>query len=296
MPNSTVYQIGDASVTRVTDIVLDQFAPERLFLNWDRNLPLSHPEWMLPGTMSSDGSHVLLSIHTWVIRHQGRVIVVDTGAGNNKHRPHAAYFDHLQTDYLGRLAAIGLRPENVDVVLTTHLHVDHVGWNTRLESGSWVPTFPNARYFFSKLEHQHYNDPINHNERNRTSFQVQQDSVNPIIDAGLATLLDAGDTEPVSGFTLYPTPGHSPGHVSIIFRSAGDTALFSGDIVHHPLQVFAPETMSVFDANAELAIRARRWGLNFAADHDALLFSPHFADSSVGRVIHSGNDFAWEFI
>lgn len=296
MNRPAVYRVGNATITRVTDIVVDQFTPDRLFLNWNDRRDQLRPQWKLPGTMSQAGDRVLLSIHTWVIQHQGQVILVDTGSGNDKDRPHAPYFHHLKTDYLKRLAAVGVSPEDVNVVLTTHLHVDHVGWNTRLESGLWVPTFPNARYFFSKLEHQYYNDPANHNERNRTSFQVQQDSVNPIVDAGLATLLDTGDTEPVNGFTLYPTPGHSPGHVSIVFRSAGETALFSGDIVHHPFQVFAPELMTIFDANTEQASRTRLWGLNFAAEHDSVLFSPHFAGSSAGRVIPSNGNFTWEFI
>lgn len=297
MSSFTEYRIGEATITRVTDVVLDQLSAEQLFVNWNPELPRRHPDWFLPGTMSDDDTHVLLSIHSWVIRHRGQVILVDTGSGNHKERPHAMYFNHLQTAYLEGLANVDVRPEDVDIVMTTHLHVDHVGWNTRLEGGKWVPTFPNARYFFSKLEHRFYNDPSNHTERNRTSFQVQEDSVNPIVEAGLATLLDNTERTPVAGFELYPTPGHSPGHVSIVFRSGHDTALFSGDILHHPIQVFDPTLITIFDADQEAALKHRRWGLNFTADHKALFFSPHFAATSVGRVLRSSNDqFSWEFL
>jgi len=296
MTSHNSYQIGDATVTRVIDIAIDTFTLDRLLTNWDEKIPAVHPEWILPASMDSGGTRAVLSIHTWVIRDLERVILIDTAAGNDKDRPHAPYFEHLQTKYLENLAAIGVQPEDVDFVLTTHLHVDHVGWSTRLINGSWVPTFPNARYFFSKIEHDYYNDQVNHNERNRTSFQVQRDSVNPVIDAGLATLLEAGDTSPIPGFTLYPTAGHSPGHVSIVFRSQDEVAFFSGDIVHHPVQVFEPGLMSIFDADAEKATRARQWGLEFAAENGAILFSPHFSGTSAGRVIRHGGGYSWEFV
>jgi glyoxylase-like metal-dependent hydrolase (beta-lactamase superfamily II) len=289
------YQIGDAVVTRVTDLVIDSFTPQELFPDWQPGKHQTEMITRLPATLDREQRHVLLSIHTWVVRHQGRIILIDTGAGNDKPRPYARYFDQLRTPYLEGLAQAGVKPEDVDVVLTTHLHVDHVGWNTRLSGDTWVPTFANARYFFSKKEYAYFIDEANLTERNRTSFMVQKDSVTPVLDAGLGSLVDVDGTEPEPGFTLYPTPGHSVGHASIVLRSKGETALFSGDIFHHPFQIFHPELMTVFDADLPQTARSRQWGLDFAADNDAMVFSPHFPDSSAGHIVRAGNAFAWHF-
>ncbi|MET1026134.1 MAG: MBL fold metallo-hydrolase [Dongiaceae bacterium] len=160
--------------------------------------------------------------------------------GNDKERPYASYFDHLQTPFLERLRALGVEPEDVDYVLHTHLHVDHVGWNTLLQGGEWVPTFPNARYIFSRAEYDYFTDPKNHTERSRTSFMVQRDSVDPVIEAGLAQMIEIDGSEPIEGFAFHPTPGHTIDHASISFHSQGEVALFAGDVLHHPLQVSAP--------------------------------------------------------
>ena len=180
-------------------------------------------------------------------------------------------------------------------MLLTHLHVDHVGWNTRLEGKLWVPTFPNARYLFSRVERAYFTDPQNHTERNRTSFQVQKDSVDPIIEAGLADLIEVDGSEPIEGFTFYPTPGHSVGHASIGFRSDNDLALFPGDVFHSPVEVYQPDWNAEFDAFPERARKSRMWALNFAADNKAACFSSHFPVSSAGHVLRKGSGFGWQF-
>lgn len=293
MTGPNIYTVGDARVACVVDCVLDSFTPQRLLPDWRDD------DWELvkqiPNTLTPDGRHVLLSIHSWVIWHRGKTFIVDTGAGNDKDRPHAPYFDHIKTPYLSRLAAIGVDPENVDYVLHTHLHVDHVGWNTMLVDGRWQPTFPNARHVFSRKEYAYFTDPTHLTERNRTSFQVQADSVTPIVEAGLGDMIEVTGDEVVQGFSFYPTPGHTMDHASIVFDSGGAKALFAGDVLHHPLQILNPELMSVFDPNHERSLQSRRWALDYAADQDAIWFSSHFPMPSAGHVTRGIEGYNWRF-
>jgi glyoxylase-like metal-dependent hydrolase (beta-lactamase superfamily II) len=295
MKSETTYRVGDAEITRICDWNLSHFKTSQMIPEWNDETRscLQHP---LAGTTDASGEHVLLSIHSWLVKEHGRTILIDTGAGNNKVRPYAQYFDHLQTPYLKHLQAAGVALEEVDHVLLTHLHVDHVGWNTRLENGEWIPTFPNAQYIFSRREHEFFSNPANHTERNRTSFAVQEDSISPIIDAGQAEMMEAGENEVADGFTFHATPGHSVAHSSIVFRSAGEVALFTGDLMHHPVQVQRPHWNSVFDAFPEAARSSRMWAIEFAADNKALIFSSHFSASSSGRIERIGAEFVWTFL
>ena len=288
-----VYGVGDARVARVVDCVLSSLQPQQLLPDWDED----HRRLAnrLPGTMTPDGQHVLLSIHSWVIWHRGRTILVDTGTGNDKERPHARYFHRLRTPYLTRLAAVGVAPHDVDYVLHTHLHVDHVGWNTVLVDGRWVPTFPRARHVFSAREYAYFTDPANLTERNRTSFQVQADSVTPIVEAGLADMIAVTGDEVLPGLSFHSTPGHTVDHASIVFDSAGAKAIFAGDVLHHPVQVLRPELLSVFDPERDRTVQSRRWALDFAADHNAIWFSSHFSASSAGHVTRGRDGYGWRF-
>ncbi len=218
--------------------------------------------------------HLPMSVHTWVVRDRGRTILIDTGVGNGKDRPFAPYFDRLDTRFLERLRAAGAAPEDVDFVLMTHVHVDHVGWNTRLHDGVWTPTFPNARYVFSRAEHAQFKDSRNLNERNRTSFAVQLDSFDPVIAAGLAMAIDVDGSEAIPGFRFHATPGHSPYHASIAFESDGRNALFAGCAA-------SPGAGPSADAQHPVRRRTRgggaiaAWALHHACERDAQVFSSH---------------------
>lgn len=293
MTKPQFYAIGDARIARVVDTVLDSFTLEQLLPDLhddDRQLAVG-----MPKTMTQDGSRVLLSVHSWVIQNRGKTILVDTGAGNDKDRPNARYFDKIRTSYLARLADVGVSPHDVDYVLHTHLHVDHVGWNTMLVDGRWTPTFPNARFIFSAKEYAYFTDPANLNDRNRTSFQVQEDSVRPIVDAGLADMIEVTGDEVIPGFSFHPTPGHTMHHASIVLESAGVRALFAGDLLHHPVQVRKPELLSVFDLEPQRTVESRRWALEYAADHNATWFSSHIPEPSAGRIVREGEQYNWNF-
>jgi glyoxylase-like metal-dependent hydrolase (beta-lactamase superfamily II) len=291
-----IYKVGSATVTRIPDITLLSFTPYALF-------PHIQPEELRDAialqravTRTADGLHLPLNIHSWLIRDRGRIVLVDTGAGNDKDRPHARHFHRMNTPYLHFLEEAGVRPDDVDYVLLTHLHVDHVGWNTRWQNGRWVPTFPKARYVFSQAEYEHFSNPANHSERNRTSFMVREDSVDPIVAAGLAQTIEVTGEEVIEGFSFHPTPGHTANHAAIRLRSAGETAIFGGDVAHHPVQVTHPEWNSVFDAFADEARASRRRCLQQASREGAVFFTAHFAGSSVGRVSQAGEGFTWTYL
>jgi glyoxylase-like metal-dependent hydrolase (beta-lactamase superfamily II) len=285
------YRIGDATVTRVTELILPEVSSAFLFPDRDRTI-LTHgrPRWIGPENVSPDGETLTLSVHSWIVQTGHHTVVIDTGAGNGKRRPLNPLFDRLETPYLERLAATGIKPEEVDFVLITHLHVDHVGWNTVREGERWVPTFPNAQYVFSEAEYRFYAEE----EHVQTpSAGVFEDSVQPIVDAGKALLIDAGHQQPLEGFTFHRTKGHSFDHLSISLTSNGEHALFSGDVMHHPVQVAKPEWNSVFCEFQGDAQTSRLWALNFAADYDAMFFSSHFPGSSAGTVHREDGGFVW---
>jgi glyoxylase-like metal-dependent hydrolase (beta-lactamase superfamily II) len=292
--NPAVYRVGEATVTKVVEQTFT-FKADKLFSAFQPAAVNEHRSWLAGQHIDAHEENLILSIHTWVLRHGGRTILVDTASGNHKDRPFSALFHQLDTPYLDRLATVGVRPGEVDLVLLTHLHADHVGWNTRLEDGKWIPTFPNARYVFPRVEREFFDTPAGNKRR-----MVFDDSVLPVIEAGLADEIgaDGGEYEP--GIVFHPTPGHSAGHMSIEVTSSGERAIFSGDVMHHPLQVYRPEWSSMFCADAQRATVSRRWVLERAANTGAKVFTPHFAGSSAG-VVDAGSQpasqpFIWQFL
>lgn len=294
--SSNVYQIGDVTVTRIEELTLDHYTPALLFPDWNARVLMDHQDWLSPGSLSPNLEYAFMSIHTWVLKTPRYTILIDPGVGNNKNRPYTPAFDHLRLPFLERLAEAGVKPETVDFVLMTHLHVDHVGWNTRWVDGRWVPAFPNARYVFSKKEYEYYQDPAHHTDRNKTSVIIQQDSVVPLIEAGLAEMIHIDGSEFIDGLSFKPTSGHSIGHSSIFLSSRGENALFAGDLLHHPIQVRYPEWNSSFDAFPEQARASRLWALEYAVERQATLFSSHFPESAAGTVLREGDKFAWQYL
>jgi glyoxylase-like metal-dependent hydrolase (beta-lactamase superfamily II) len=287
---STIYSVGDATITRVTEQHF-QLKASTLFADFVPTVIDEHRAWLARGHIDAAAENFLLSINTWVVRIGGKVILVDTASGNHKDRPFNTLFHRLNTPYLERLKLAGVAPDEVDLVLLTHLHVDHVGWNTRLDSGRWVPTFPNARYVFSRVERQFFDTPAGENRR-----MVFDDSILPVIEAGLAEEIGPQGGEYLPGIRFHPTPGHSAGHMSIEIESAGAHALFSGDVWHHPIQVYRPAWSSVFCADKPRANVSRQWLLERAANTGATVFTPHFSGTSAGVVAASNGDFMWHFL
>jgi len=240
--------------------------------------------WLYPHFADEEG-RLKMSVHALAIEAPGgRRIIVDTCIGNDKQRAIPTW-SGLQTAFLSDLAAAGYARESIDTVLCTHLHVDHVGWNTMLVDGKWVPTFPNARYLIGKREFEHWNA-----EKDAENQQILSDSVRPILDAGLAELVEL-DHRISPEIRLVPSTGHTPGHVSVMIESEGESAVITGDMSHHPCQLAHPDWSPLFDSDraASAATRARlfaEW-----ADKPILVIGTHYAAPTAGHIRRDGAAF-----
>ncbi len=225
---------------------------------------------------------IRISVHRFVLRVDDRNILIDTCCGNDKKRS-LPPVSMQSWPYLENLARAGLRPEDIDLVMCTHLHFDHVGWNTRLKDGRWVPTFPNARYLFGRRDLEFFSKQ-RHEALHREAFE---DSVAPILDAGLADLVDSDrpiHREIGDGIWLEDVSGHSPGNLCVTAKCGADRAVFSGDCFHHPIQVVRPDAGFFADEDPAKASVTRRRLLEQYADTDAIFFPAHFTGATAGRV------------
>ena len=222
-----------------------------------------------------DVGNLVMSIHALVVDTGERRIVVDTCIGNDKQRAIPTW-SNLQTSFLADLETAGYPPASIDTVLCTHLHVDHVGWNTMLVDGEWVPTFPEARYLVAETEWRYWRDV-------ESGQDVLEDSVRPVIDAGLVDFV-AEDHRLCDEVWLEPTPGHTPGHVSVRIASDGSDALITGDCIHHPCQMTRTDWCSSADYDQAEGRRTRESLLERVADSDVLVIGTHFATPTAGHV------------
>lgn len=288
------HRVGNVTITKVGEQELSNVSASFLYPGKNAS-DIVGPDGILRGYLEEDGDGVRLSIHTWVVRTPDHLILIDTGSGNDKERPKNPIFHRQSIPFLERLREAGVDPDDVDFVLNTHLHVDHSGWNTRLENGKWVPTFPNARYLFPRREIEYYASKASHNDVNVPSLGVYEDSVAPIIEAGLADFIDPEGGRFLEIFQFIPTAGHSIGHMTIALRSNGETAVFGGDIMHSPVQVHHPDLNTVFCEFQADASASRQRMLNLLADEDALYLATHFPASSAGMVRRTADGFTWTY-
>ena len=281
------WNIGSVTVTRVVELETPvPYDPAHPFLREATPERLREMPWLYPHFVTEEG-HLKLSIHALVVKAPGLTLVVDTCVGNDKPRTLMGGVA-LQTAFLESLSAAGVTPESVDAVVCTHLHVDHVGWNTRLQDGRWVPTFPNARYLIGRREYEHWSG-----EGDSEQQTILADSVKPIFDAGLATLVEM-DHRISPEISLTPTPGHTPGHVSVLIESQGARALITGDMLHHPCQFGHPEWSPPFDSDPHAGAAMRRSVMERVAGEPVLVIGTHFAAPTAGRVVREGEAFRFE--
>lgn len=289
-------RIGEAEILAVVDE--DRFALPLGFLFPGAEIGVIAAERALlaPDHVDYEAGTVLLGLQSHVVRAGGLTILVDTCVGEHKQRPRRApWHRRAATGYLARLGQIGLAPEAVDVVLCTHLHADHVGWNTRLEDGRWVPTFPRARYLIGRTELAHWQaardatpdaDAVNHG-----SFD---DSVLPVIEAGRADLVEGGHAIG-RGLTLLPLPGHSPGQLGLRVEGGDEAAILCGDAIHSPVQVFQPRWSSAFCDDPEAARVTRAGLLADAAERGTVLVPAHLRGAAGLRVAGRGDGYVPRF-
>ncbi|MFF4402917.1 MBL fold metallo-hydrolase [Streptomyces sp. NPDC001480] len=283
--------LGDVTVARVEEMhgpimPADQFFPDLPEQAWK-----DHRDTLVPDHLGAEDAMVITAMQTWVVRSAGRTILIDTGVGNDKTRPVAESWDHLSLDYLGNLARAGVRPEDVDLVINTHLHLDHIGWNTRLVDGDWVPAFPNATYLMPKVDVDYWNPANNPNIVGGINENAFEDSIAPVLAAGQVQLWETSHAIDAN-LRLETAPGHTPGASVVMLASGGDRALFAGDIMHTPLQVTHPDHSSCFDLDPDQSRTTRLRLLGWAADNNALMLPAHFSGHSALEVVNTGSGFA----
>ena len=277
-------KIGDVEVWRILEIHAPFLTPEELY-------PTAGPdvraiiEAHVPGGVCPQSGGLILPIQGFLLKTPSHTILVDSCVGNDKTAPNAPNW-HMRSDtrFMAALTAAGVGVDDIDYVLCTHLHLDHVGWNTRLEDGRWVPTFPNARYLMPAADE---------NVQRESESNLYVESVLPVVDSGQAEFVEAGHMlgDEVS---LVPTPGHTPGHVSVLVKSGDHAALITGDAIHSTAQCWHPEWHFNFDADPEMAVASRRRLLEEASETGCIVLGNHFALPSLGRVKAQGDAFRWE--
>ncbi|MGO8918291.1 MAG: MBL fold metallo-hydrolase [Stellaceae bacterium] len=275
------WRIGDVTVTKIVE--LEAVGGSRFILpqaTREAVLPIS---WLQPHFADAEG-RLKMSVHALVVEARGRRVIVDTCIGNDKQQRAIPGWNGLHTAFLADLALAGYPRDAIDTVLCTHLHVDHVGWNTMMVGGAWVPTFPRARYLMGRTEFEHWQTQ----QDNATQRAVFADSVAPVFDAGLVDLV-ATDHRISDELSLVPTLGHTPGHVSLRIVSRGEEALITGDFLHHPCQMARLDWSSAADHDPALAERTRRQMFERLADTPVLVIGTHFAGATAGRVRRDGD-------
>jgi glyoxylase-like metal-dependent hydrolase (beta-lactamase superfamily II) len=275
------WKIGDVTIHKIVDLVGGGAGVRALLPNATAEEIVKMP-WLIPSYAEPNGD-LKLTVHSWLVRTPKLNIVVDTGIGNgklNRSRPH---WNDRKGDYLQRLEAAGCTAESIDLVICTHLHVDHVGWNTRRDDRKWGPTFPNARYLFGSQEYRYWEK----NSRSDEEIAVFEDSIHPIFSAGLVDFVEPEDS-PCEELRFVGTPGHSAGHMSIAISSKGHNALLAGDVAHNPCQFARLNWSSVVDFDREQASQTRRELARKFADTPTLIFGGHF---DPGRLVSAGDTF-----
>ncbi|MBM7069318.1 MBL fold metallo-hydrolase [Actibacterium sp. 188UL27-1] len=277
-------KIGEVEVWRILEIHAPFMTPEELWPDADADVS-AIVEAHVPGGLCPQSGRLILPVQGFLLKTLSHTILVDSCVGNDKTNAGTPDWNkRSDTRFEAALTAAGVGFDDVDFVLCTHLHMDHVGWNTRLEDGRWMPTFPNARYLI----------PAADEEVHRLgATDMYRESVLPVIEAGQAELVQTGHSLG-DEVTLVPTPGHTPGHVAVLIRSGGREAVITGDAMHSTVQCWHPDWHFVYDGDGEQATASRRQLLEEASETDRIVLGSHFALPSVGRVKAEGDAFRWE--
>ena len=276
-------KIGDVEVWRILEINGPFLSPEELFPDGGSEVRKAF-EKHAPQQLCNTTGKLILPIQGFLLKTPRHTILVDSCVGNDKDNGHADWNKRSSDRFMAALTAAGVGPEDIDYVLCTHLHSDHVGWNTKLEDGRWIPTFPNARYLITATENEHFR------EQAGTTYMQ---SVLPVVEAGQVDLV-ASEHMLGDNVSLIPTHGHTPGHISVLIKSNGSEAIITGDAIHTTVQCQHPEWHFKFDTDGEMAVTSRRKLLQEASIGNKRVIGNHFALPSIGRVKEHGGVFRWE--
>ena len=283
---TTAIALGELSIRRIVEQEAPFFDPLTFFPTLTPELLAENRAWLEPAAIDPASGNIVLCIQSYIVRTPHHTILIDSCVGNDKPRPTRPFWDRLKTDtYMRSLAAAGIGVKDIDFVMCTHLHVDHVGWNTRLENGRWVPTFPKARYVFSKKELDYWTGQVG-----KIDVPWIEDSVLPIVAAERAELVTS-DHSLNDHVRLQPTPGHTPDHYAVALGRGGAQAVVCGDLIHSPLQARYPEISMRADFDPQQAAVTRRRFLERHCDTGTLVCTAHFPSPSIGHVTRWGEGF-----
>jgi glyoxylase-like metal-dependent hydrolase (beta-lactamase superfamily II) len=278
-------QLGRAAVTRVYEFEFE-IPTTSTFVETSPQTWQDNADLLVPTFLDAEARQWRVIMQSWVVEVDGLTVVVDTGAGNDRERPNMPPLAGLHTDFLGALARAGVRPEDVDVVINTHLHTDHVGWNTTSVHGEWVPTFPNARYLIPEADYRHFApDGLGSTDAMRIVFG---DSVIPVADQ---MQLWSQDLQLSESLHLRTAAGHTPGS-SVLWLDAGEPAVFVGDLTHCPIQIPRPDDPCGYDVDGDAAAVARRRVFTEAARAGAAVIPAHYPGHGGARLVTRGDGFA----
>jgi len=288
--------IGDIRIDRIVDMEGPFADLGFLIPDAPPDLIARHADWLKPLFIAQD-DQVVMSFHSLLIRTPRKTILVDACIGNDKQRPERPAWHKQRGPWLDNLRALGVAPEDIDLVTCTHLHADHVGWNTKLEEGRWVPTFPNARYVFARREYEHWEQETARAHREAPDSPANHgswdDSVLPVMEAGQADLVDS-DFELETGIWMEPAEGHTPGNIVVNVEQSGQRAVLMGDVLHTAAQLTDPALSSRFCTDPVQSATCRCALVDRYAETDTRILTAHFPSPTAGRIERDGNGFRFQ--
>ena len=284
------FAVGDFTIHRVIEQETTFLPALDLFPSMTPDRLAENRPWMREAGALDAEDVLILCFQSYIVETPHHTILIDSCIGNQKPRPRPKWNMKTDDTYMRALASAGFSVEDIDFVMCTHLHVDHVGWNTRLEGSHWVPTFPNARYVFAKAEFDYWTE-----QNAKAPVPAFGDSVLPVVEARRAEIVRS-DYAIGDHLLILPTPGHTPGHVAFTLGRGKDEAVFSGDLMHSPLQTRYPELSPKFDVDQAQAAATRRNFLDRYCDTDTLCCTAHFPSPSTGKIRRLGNGFSCEVV
>jgi glyoxylase-like metal-dependent hydrolase (beta-lactamase superfamily II) len=290
---TTHFRIGNLTLDRVVESEFAALDPIEVYPDCTSKDLKSDVWWLGPRFYDRVSEKLILSFQGFLIRSEAKNILVDTCVGDCKERRRPS-FNHQSLNWLNQLRSAGCEPEDIDIVVCTHFHVDHVGWNTRLSDGAWVPTFSNARYLFARKEWDYWRSGEGHQNIVRTG-DYMTDSIVPVVEAGLADFVET-DHRIDQHVSLMPAPGHTPGMVCINLQSDGHQAIVAGDLLHTLLQVVHPQWSTRFCADPSLSRQTRTAFLDRYADTEVLILPAHFPAPTAGHILRNGDSFRFRFV
>jgi len=289
---STRHRVGQVTIERVVESEYARLNPLELLPDATPELIAENLAWMAPRFQDPQSRLLIISMQGFVVHSAGKIILVDTCVGDCKNRVRKDFLNK-EWGWLGKLRQAGVEPEDVDYVICTHFHVDHVGWNTRLENGKWIPTFPNARYLLTREEWDYWRSEAGRPGLDRTGDYLE-DSIVPVVRAGLVDFVATNHVLDAH-IRFEHMPGHTPGLIGVRIDSEGQCAIIAGDVMHTPLQCRYPDWSTRFCADQVLSRVSRRRFLDTYSDTGTLVFPAHFPSPTGGYIEKDGDNFSFRY-